>query len=159
MKIGARLCKPVPRRQSHRAITAARQVGAVVILFGAVVVERWRQSRRLNIHALDAVLAAHPRRPWLAEPERSLVLRNLSVAERLADRLPLLPRTCLASALARYAVLCRRGVAPVFCLGMPTRGDGPGHAWIEIDGAPWDEDPGNLQGIVATFRYPAGPAD
>jgi hypothetical protein len=159
MNLGAWLCNSAPRRRPHRAITAVRQARAVGILFGAVVVERWRQSQRLNIQALDAVLAAHPRSSWLAEPERSRVLRDLSVAERLADRLPLLPRTCLASALARYAVLCRRGVAPVFCLGIPARGDGPGHAWIEIDGAPWDEDPRNLQGIVATFRYPAGPAD
>jgi Transglutaminase-like superfamily len=77
----------------------------------------------------------------------------LDRAEAWADRVPLLPRTCLYQSLARYAVLRRHGFQVEFVMGISPRGpDEDGHAWLELDGRPYREQ--RAAEFVVSFRYP-----
>jgi Transglutaminase-like superfamily len=77
----------------------------------------------------------------------------LDRAEAWADRVPLLPRTCLYQSLARYAVFRRYGFQVEFVMGISPRGpDEDGHAWLELDGKPYREQ--RAAEFVVSFRYP-----
>jgi Transglutaminase-like superfamily len=115
---------------------------------------RLRLPGLLAHSSLDALLARLTR----AEPERAQNLagleRALDRAEAWADRVPLLPRTCLYQCLARYAVLRRHGFPVEFVMGISPRGpDEDGHAWLELDGKPYREE--RAGEFVVSFRYPA----
>jgi len=77
--------------------------------------------------------------------------------EALSSRSRLLPDTCLYRALARFALLRSRGADATFVLALPSGGRGDGHAWVEVDGAPWLEDE-DLSSMHVTFCYPPAPA-
>lgn len=65
--------------------------------------------------------------------------------------------TCLYRALARYAVLRRTGMQVTFVMGIGPRGvDDDGHAWVEVEGAPFEE-PHDVRQYLVTFRYPPSP--
>ena len=112
---------------------------------------------RLRRRPLDRLLAvlARSHSASVADPD---ILDILPDAERWIDRVPGVSRSCLACSLSRFAVLHRYGFFPVFFLGLPGPDrSGLGHAWLELDGTPWNESPENLRGMVVTFRFP--PAD
>jgi Transglutaminase-like superfamily len=80
--------------------------------------------------------------------------RAVDGAESVAERIPLLPRTCLYRCLARYAVFRRYGFPAEFVMAVSPRGpDEDGHAWLELDGVPYREERSGE--FVVSFRYPA----
>lgn len=53
---------------------------------------------------------------------------------------------CLQTALVLYRELSRTGCQPVLVMGMRRdAGHTAGHAWVEVDGVPVDETPGELE--------------
>lgn len=74
--------------------------------------------------------------------ERSGALHDLAssiaIAESIAGRAFARSNTCLDRALARWSLLVEHGYDATFVLGAPTAG-APGHAWVEVDGAPFME--------------------
>jgi hypothetical protein len=79
--------------------------------------------------------------------------RDVRRVERWLGRAPLLPNTCLYRALGRYAVLTGAGLPAVFFMGVPRRGEGDGHAWVEVFERPFAE-PQEPADFAITFRYP-----
>lgn len=74
--------------------------------------------------------------------------------EAFCRRSRLLPDTCLYRALTRYALLRRSGHAVKFVMGMDPRprDDMTAHAWVELDGKPYQE---VLDArLVVTYVYP-----
>jgi Transglutaminase-like superfamily len=113
-------------------------------------------GRRVRAESLTDILgeieADAPSTPGGA-PDRE-ALFALRVAESLVRRARVIPDTCLYRALGRYALLRREGYRAVFVLGLrAVRDGGKGHAWIEVDGAPFQETIGPE--LVDTLRYPA----
>jgi Transglutaminase-like superfamily len=84
----------------------------------------------------------------------SEIWRVLRVVEALCRRIQFMPDTCLYRALTRYALLRRAGHAATFVMGMDPRAreDLTAHAWVELDGVPYQEalDPR----LVVTYVYP-----
>jgi Transglutaminase-like superfamily len=79
--------------------------------------------------------------------------RAIAAAERVVERLRVVPDTCLYRSLARYQALRRAGHPARFVLALdPRAADIEGHAWVELDGEPVGEtlDPG----LTVTFAYP-----
>jgi hypothetical protein len=93
-----------------------------------------------------------PRRP----APRDAVDWALSRAERLCERAPFIPDTCLYRSLARYALLCRAGHPARFVMGIEPLADPNaeirGHAWVELDGVPYAEEVDER--MVVTYAYP-----
>lgn len=88
-------------------------------------------------------------------PEISRVVR---LVEALCRRMRVMPDTCLYRALTRYALLRRSGHAAKFVMGMDprVREDLTAHAWVELDGAPYQE---ALDArLVVTYVYPDEPS-
>jgi Transglutaminase-like superfamily len=73
--------------------------------------------------------------------------------ERVAESIPLLPKTCLFRSLARFAVLRARGIDAAFVMGLPRDGAGNGHAWVEVGGVAVLDDE-DLSSMTVTFCYP-----
>jgi hypothetical protein len=67
------------------------------------------------------------------------------------------PGNCLERSLAAYRVLCERGARPEIAVGV--RRGSPlgieGHVWLNVDGRPFAEAPGALDGYVTVVRYDA----
>ena len=79
--------------------------------------------------------------------------RALDSAEAVANRMPLLPNTCLYRCLARYALFRRHGFAADFVMAISPQGpDQDGHAWLELDGKPYREE--RAADFLVSFRYP-----
>lgn len=82
---------------------------------------------------------------------------SLRTAESLCRRLRVVPDTCLYRALTRYAILRQSGYAAKFVMGMnpKAREDLTAHAWVELDGQPYQE---TLDAtMVVNYVYPDGP--
>jgi hypothetical protein len=110
-------------------------------------------SVRFRQEPVDRLLSSIPARPGFAAT--ASLLHDMLAAEVLVDRIPGVPQTCLARALARFYVLRRRGLHPTFVLGVasPSASRTPGHAWVELDGEPWAESDELLACQVVTFRH------
>ena len=110
-------------------------------------------ARAYDERALDDLLRAldraAPREIAIADASAAIVL-----GERIARRARLDPDTCLYRALARYALLHRAGHAPRFVMGIDEHDPASGHAWVELDGAPFLERP--LPPYRRTLQHPAG---
>lgn len=78
----------------------------------------------------------------------------LRIVEALCRRSRILPDTCLYRALTRYAILRRAGHAATFVMGMNPRAreDLTAHAWVEINGVPYQE--ALDERMVVTYVYP-----
>lgn len=76
----------------------------------------------------------------------------LARADAITVRLPFVPDTCLYRSLARFSMFRRAGHAARFVMGLSRPGQIEGHAWVELDGAPYGEelDPD----LVVTYAYP-----
>ena len=117
---------------------------------------RLRLPRLLARQSLDELLAGLTRSRPTSTPKPSFrgLEDTLDRAEWLAERLPLVPRTCLYRCLARYAIFRHHGFPVEFVMAVSQRGlDADGHAWIEFDGVPYRED--RAAEFVVSFRYPA----
>jgi Transglutaminase-like superfamily len=89
-----------------------------------------------------------------AAPGQPLNRTDLLRTERAVARVPWVSSTCLYRALARYALLRRTGVDAAFVMAVDTRGIAEnGHAWVELDGRPFEESE-DLSHYTVTFRYP-----
>jgi hypothetical protein len=116
---------------------------------------------RLALQPLDALLARlTPRERSSTRPARSrgyglpVLQRDLLLAERGIARLPWVSNTCLYRAMARYALLRRVGADAAFVMGLPAEEvDANGHAWVELEGVPFEE-PADITQFRVTFRYP-----
>ena len=112
---------------------------------------------RLAREPLDALLDSltpSPARSATSARATSSLTRDILCTERAIRRLPWLTSTCLYRALARYAVLRDTGVDATFVMGVSPQGvQDDGHAWIEIDGQPFEE-PNDVSRFAITFRYP-----
>lgn len=127
-------------------------LSAVLRMLVELIARRAILAVRFEREPLDRLLAVLDRGP------RSAVLNgDLSVAmawaDSVADRVPALPKTCLYRSLARFAALRARGVDARFVMGLPRSQGGDGHAWVEIDGAPYLEDE-DVSAMAVTFCYP-----
>jgi hypothetical protein len=118
---------------------------------------RLRLDRMLRRHSLPGLLGAlTPERSVRAERERvplPTVEDALLAAEKLVERLRVVPDTCLYRSLARYAVLRSAGHPARFVMGLSPRApEITGHAWVELDGAPMGETVDD--DMVITYAYP-----
>lgn len=122
------------------------------------VAARLRASRLLGRRSLPAVLGALTPRVAREVP-LDVAEGAITAAERLFERLRVVPDTCLYRSLARYAVLRGAGHPARFVMGLdldPKKRDLEGHAWVELHGEPVGE---TLEpGLTVTFRYPASPS-
>jgi len=107
-----------------------------------------RRLARTSLPALLEVLASGPVEPAPLEA----IEEALDCADKLAGFMPFVPSTCLYRSLARYALLRRAGYAARFVMGLGSAVDLEGHAWVELDGAPWGEEVD--AGLVVTYAYP-----
>jgi hypothetical protein len=114
----------------------------------------WPMVARRSLPELLAHLTPSraPRRP----APRDAVDEALARAERLCERAPFIPDTCLYRSLARYALLCRAGHRARFVMGIEPQADPDaeirGHAWVELDGVPYAEEVDGR--MVVTYAYP-----
>jgi hypothetical protein len=127
--------------------------GAMLAVGALRIRMRLELPRKLADAALPELLRSiTPRAPSRAL-SRVQAERAIGRAEWLIARL-LPPETCLFRALGRYAALRRGGLAARFVMGVgPARDDIDGHAWVELDDAPWAEQVDAR--FVETFVYPA----
>ena len=116
---------------------------------------RIRLRFRVPSTPLPQILAELTPRPLppvqMPGPEMWKVLR---IVEALCRRSRMLPDTCLYRALTRYALLRRFGHPAKFVMGMDPRArdDLTAHAWVELDGKPYQE---VLDArMVVTYVYP-----
>ena len=116
---------------------------------------RLRLDRLLKRHSLPGLLGALT--PTRSSSERiplPAVEDALLAAERMIERLRVVPDTCLYRSLARYAVLRSAGYPARFVMGLSPRApEITGHAWIELDGAPMGETLDD--DMVITYAYPS----
>jgi hypothetical protein len=110
---------------------------------------RLRLPRLVERSDLPGLLARlSSRRPGV---DPATVVRGIDRAEALLSRVDR-GATCLHRALARYAVLRRAGLSPGFRLGVRGEADLVGHAWVELDGAPFREP--EPPRYAVTFAWP-----
>ncbi|MDI1447284.1 lasso peptide biosynthesis B2 protein [Polyangium sp. 6x1] len=76
----------------------------------------------------------------------------LARADAITLRLPFVPDTCLYRSLARFSLLRRAGHAARFVMGLSRPDAIEGHAWVELDGAPYGEE--LSPDLVVTYAYP-----
>ncbi len=118
---------------------------------------RFRLDRMLRRHSLPGLLGAlTPEGSTRSERERvplPTVEDALLAAEKVVERLRVVPDTCLYRSLARYAVLRSAGHPARFVMGLSPRApEITGHAWVELDGAPMGETIDD--DMVITYAYP-----
>ncbi|MDP3278751.1 MAG: lasso peptide biosynthesis B2 protein [Deltaproteobacteria bacterium] len=106
-----------------------------------------------GIYPLDQLARELTERP-ARHVERARVERAIVSTERLAEKLPWIPRTCLYRSFARFATLRAAGHPAVLVMALPRDGEGDGHAWVTLDGEPFCEEQ-DLEDLVVTFCYPA----
>ena len=128
-----------------------REVKHRIEVAGEVLFWRWRVVALADTIALPELLARLT--PSSTRSWHPSTLGALGHADRMARRLGL-PNTCLYRSLVRYRVLRRRGLDVRFVVGAGAakRGDFEAHAWLELDGAVFAEEPRAFQVL---FRYPA----
>lgn len=142
-----------PGLDARRARVETRGVSPWVV----ASIVRWRAELAWRFHreSLDRMLDGIARGARGSGRSRASVERTILATESVLDRVPGVPKTCLYRALARFATLRRCGAEVVFVMGLPARGDGHGHAWVELDGAPFCEDE-DVSSMAVTFCYPPG---
>ncbi len=115
---------------------------------------RLRLDRMLRRHSLPGLLGAlTPERALRERVPLPTVEDALLAAERVIERLRVVPDTCLYRSLARYAVLRSAGHPARFVMGLSPRApEITGHAWVELDGAPMGETVDD--DMVITYAYP-----
>ena len=115
---------------------------------------RLRMGRMLRRHSIPGLLGAlTPKHPAPARLPLPMVEDALLAAEKVIERLRVVPDTCLYRSLARYAVLRSAGHPARFVMGLSPRApEIEGHAWIELDGAPMGETVDD--DMVITYAYP-----
>lgn len=85
-----------------------------------------------------AARAGSPRRLAGADEEAGVARRLAKAVDSASGRLG---GRCLLRSLALQAMLARRGVASVVVVAVRSRGGPlPGHAWVEVNGAPLGAD-------------------
>jgi len=77
----------------------------------------------------------------------------LARADGITQRLRFVPDTCFYRSLTRFSLLRRAGHAARFVMGLSRPGEIEGHAWVELDGAPYGEDLD--PDLVVTYAYPS----
>jgi hypothetical protein len=67
------------------------------------------------------------------------------------------PGNCLERSLGAYRLLCASGGRPEVVVGIRRDAGGgiEGHVWLAVDGRPFAEPPGALDGYVTLVRYDA----
>lgn len=135
-------------------VTAASMFTGVSLVARAFEL-RIRLARRIPAEALPRILEdLTPTHLPSVKTPLSEVWRVLRLVEALCRRMRVVPDTCLYRALTRYALLRRSGHAATFVMGMDPRArEGlTAHAWVELDGAPYQE---ALDArMVVTYVYP-----
>lgn len=120
--------------RKHKRGRAVQQISPCVltreILLWRTIVEALLRFSALDhaVRRLDKVARLLPRKSPAdfdaVSESTAKLLRNRSV-----------PRTtCFQRALVRYAMLVRRGLNPVFLMGIESIDDLVGHAWLTLDG-------------------------
>ncbi len=132
-----------------------------VLAFGLNV--RW--LRRLKWSRLHGLLERRFRRPSPAKVGNIGNIGNVREGELLRcleDALsfgrPWVPGDCLTRGLTRYYFLRRADVPVTLCFGVPLGGGGlvagPGHCWLERDGAPFLEAADPRTAFLPIHRLP-----
>ncbi|MRG97893.1 lasso peptide biosynthesis B2 protein [Polyangium spumosum] len=106
------------------------------------------RARRSSLPALLDALS----RGTIEPAPLDVIDEALARADALTHHLPFVPDTCFYRSLARFSLLRRAGHAARFVMGLSRPGEIEGHAWVELDGAPYGEelDPD----LVVTYAYP-----
>ena len=103
-----------------------------------------------RLDALSAVSIAH---------DAADIADTLPPLERWVSRARVLPDTCLYRAAARFVVLRAAGLAPRLVVGAARDGTSAGaligHAWVEVDGAPFLEPEDPRARFRTTWSHPA----
>ena len=115
---------------------------------------RLRLDRMLRRSSLPGLLGElTPKPPSPTRIPLPTVEDALLTAEKVLERLRVVPDTCLYRSLARYAVLRGAGHPARFVMGLSQRApEITGHAWVELDGAPMGETLDD--DMVITYAYP-----
>jgi len=149
-----------PVERNRRAPAAVLEQSSLVIRRRLFTVARSYAVFRLLAprwyarEPLDALLARQPREQRSMPDELPAIERDVLRVESLLARVRFVPGGCLYRALARYALLRRRGHATSFVLGIHAEGlEQPGHAWVEVDARPFAEAE-DVSRYRVTFRYP-----
>jgi len=129
---------------STRAVLAARALEI-----------RIRLLRRVPSVPLPRILQElTPTQPPQVGLTASEIWPVVRLVEAICRRIRFMPDTCLYRALTRYALLREAGHAAVFVMGMDprVREDLTAHAWVQLDGAPYQEalDPR----LIVNYVYP-----
>ncbi len=105
----------------------------------------------LKTRQMLALVASTPQgqRSW----QRGDVRRYLRLQRALAGRLKL--TNCLPRALLAYRFLLLAGERPTLVVGLDAH---VGHAWVELDGAPLDENLSHLRRFQPIMTLPSPPA-
>jgi len=82
--------------------------------------------------------------------------RAIDWAERVVDRVPGVGTSCLYRSLGRFGLLKAWGFRPAFVMGVDPTNPELGHAWLELDGAPFRE--ARAHEFVVSFRFPVEPS-
>lgn len=131
---------------------ARATLSAMVWMLFELMARRAIVAVRFEREPLDRLLVALDRGPKGAVPDPAL-RAAIAWADSMADRVPWLPKTCLYRSLARFAALRARGIDARFVMGLPHAQGGDGHAWVELDGAPFLEEQ-DVSAMAVTFCYP-----
>ena len=120
-----------------------------------LVALRLALPERLAREPLDALLASlTPSRAGAGARTVRSMQRDVRRAEIAVRLMPWVAGTCLYRALGRYAILRRTGLDATFVMGLGPNGvHDDGHAWVEVEGKPFQE-LNDVTNFAVTFRYP-----
>ncbi len=128
-----------------------------------VIVRAWRTLRALpaliDQHSLPQTLQRLDTQPLPARPDlrEALSVTNLADAVAALDRRSAMGR-CLRRSLVRLHLLRRIGLPVTIHVGVRPNSTPDtalvGHAWLTLDGCPWEESSDDHSHYVVMFRYP-----
>lgn len=117
----------------------------------------WAVMLRLLKHVVPL-----PRLVRLAQTDVAREVRSGTFERRLEgylerrQRFPFrAPGNCLERSLGAYRLLCAHGSNPVLCVGIARTSPMRGHVWLEVDGRPFGERTGDLDGLTPVVTFGA----
>lgn len=175
MGCAQRYVRPSPRRLWHKLVRLKRRgrhaasIGSTLLRAclrrddRQVIARAWRTLQSLpaliDQHSLPQTLQRLDTQPLPTRPD----LRDALSVTHLADAVVALDRRsvmgrCLRRSLVRFHLLRRLGLPVTIHVGVRPNSTPDtalvGHAWLTLDGYPWEEFSDDHGHFVVMFRYP-----
>ena len=91
-----------------------------------------------------------------SRPRSAAVERRLESYLQRRQRFPFrAPGNCLERSLGAYRLLCAHGSDPRLRVGISGAPPMRGHVWVEVDGGPFGERPGDLDDLTPVVTFGA----